>query len=180
MLSYVPILHAAVLAAAAIALLAAAWHDARSFRIPNIYCLIILLLFPAMALTAPEGVPINWTHNIAIFAIVLAAGMALNHFKLLGGGDAKLIAALSLWPGPSYILQLLFFIAIAGGLMVLCLAFLEVFQKMKSSKDSHQKQSTKEFAKTPMPYGIPIFIGGIVMLAHMAQTHEFLPVPVTG
>lgn len=179
MSSHLPILHAAILAAAAVALLAAAWHDVRSFRIPNVYCLILLLLFPAMALTAPDSAAMRWTSHLIVFAVVLALGMALNYFKLLGGGDAKLIAAISLWAGPSYILQLLFYVTLAGGLLATLLGLL-TFARSQRAKAGEDAQAMKKLAQTPIPYGIAICVGGMVMIAHLAQTHLFLPTPVTG
>lgn len=179
MSSYVAIAHAATLASAAVALLAAAYHDMRRFRIPNIYCLILLLLFPAMALTAPESSSVNWIGNLIVFAIMLAIGMLLYRFKVIGGGDAKMIAAVSLWAGPPYVLHLLFFTTLAGGLLALLLGLLTYWRCLQA-KNTDSRQSMKNLASTPIPYGIAIMIGGIVMLAHMAQTRLMTPSLATG
>ena len=52
-------------------------------------------------------------------AVGLAIGFGLFHFAKLGGGDAKLIAALGLLLGPVGILILLFVMAIFGGVLSL-------------------------------------------------------------
>lgn len=171
--------HAMTLAAAAIALLAAAYHDVRRFRIPNIYCLILLILFPAMALSMPEGASINWINHLVVFAVALAGGMLLYRFHIIGGGDAKMIAALGLWAGPPYILHALFFITLAGGLLAILLGLLTFWRGMRAD-NADSGQTMRKLAATPIPYGIAIMIGGIVMLAHMAQTRVLTPLLVTG
>ncbi|MER2519831.1 MAG: prepilin peptidase [Bdellovibrionales bacterium] len=170
MSSYISILHAAILAAAAVALLAAAYHDIRSFRIPNIYCLILLLLFPAMVLSAPHSMTPQWTGHLIVFAIVLALGFLLTATRLIGAGDAKLIASLSLWAGPAYALPMIFYITLAGGLLALSLGLLTWLRATRATPEG-PSQAMAKLAKTPIPYGIAIAIGGIVMIAHMAQTH---------
>ncbi|MGL1199326.1 hypothetical protein ACSTK3_23440, partial [Vibrio parahaemolyticus] len=54
-------LHIAILFAAAMLLLAAAYNDAHKYKIPNLVCAALLVLFPLAVLTAPRTV--EWDQN---------------------------------------------------------------------------------------------------------------------
>lgn len=75
-------------------LLLTIFSDLRRMRIPNSYSLIALASFAAFALFAP---PNDLTLRIVAAAIVFAVGFAGFSFRLLGGGDVKILAALMLF-----------------------------------------------------------------------------------
>ena len=52
---------------------------------------------------------------------MLCVGIAVWKLGWLGGGDVKLIAALSLWAGPSHLAGLLLAIALGGGVLALAI-----------------------------------------------------------
>src|ERR1700712_2347723 len=87
-----------LLAALAIALLVAAVTDLRRRQIDN-------WLNAAIALAAP----LFW----------LAMGLTLGAIGWMGGGDVKLLTALALWIQPYWFAQLIFVMAIAGGVLTL-------------------------------------------------------------
>ena len=111
---------ALVLAIAAIALFAAAAvTDACSRRIPNpvsIALALLGLLRIGAALVAGEGALTAGLDLAAALAVFALAALAFR-FRLLGGGDVKLLAAGTLWLGAAALGPYLMVTVLAGGLM---------------------------------------------------------------
>ena len=89
-------------------------HDLTTMKIPNwLSGLLILGFFPAALVL---GLPLSTTAvcvGVALGALVVGAGMfALNW---IGGGDAKLMAAASLWFGYSGVTPFVLYTALIGG-----------------------------------------------------------------
>lgn len=154
--------HNLVLILAGLIMVGAALSDAARFRIPNLACLGLLALFPAFVLTAPTNIP--WPQHLAVFALILGLGYVLFLKNLAGAGDIKLLAVIGLWAGPSFWGQFLFITAISGGLLSLGIGVLTLVRQ-KLSKDG----KGPELAKTPIPYGIAIAIGGLCTLALLSH-----------
>ena len=106
----------------ALALLAllglAAWLDFRRRQIPNVVVGAVVLLWLAALATGEAGTA--WP-NAAIAVAVLLAGIVIWRCGWLGGGDVKLIAALSLWAGPDHLASFLLAVALSGGLLALAI-----------------------------------------------------------
>lgn len=99
---------------------AGALSDITSMTIPNWISLVLLAVFPVAAVAvglSPGQIGLHFAFGLG----VLVLGMALFAMNILGGGDAKLVAAASLWlglgAGPIFILAT----AVAGGLFSLAL-----------------------------------------------------------
>ncbi len=160
-LSYI---HLAVLGLAAALLIAAALRDANTYRIPNVVSFALLALFPVYVLTSPQDVP--WGQHLFTFGLVLACGFVLFAKKYAGAGDIKLLAVMGLWAGPQFLAVFLFVTAVAGGLLGLAIAAL-TYRRNHLNGD----KKLKTLAKTPIPYGVAIAIGGLctlMMLSHPA------------
>jgi prepilin peptidase CpaA len=95
-------------------LLAAAISDIRFRRIPNLYVLGILILYPVFVVMSPVGV--EWKSGLICFGIFLAIGFFFSSRGYFGAGDAKLMAATSLWAGAPFLSQFLMLTALSGGL----------------------------------------------------------------
>lgn len=143
-------LNYALLGLLAIALLTAAFTDMRRRQIDN-------WLNAAIALTAPlywlaAGLA-PWP-DIAIqvgFALAVSAVLiGLWHFRLIGGGDIKLLGALALWIAPASYLTLLIVMALTGGLLTIGIAAFHVMARRKG--------------RPIIPYGIAIAVGGLWVL----------------
>ncbi len=139
-----------LLAALAIALLVAAITDIQRRQIDN-------WLNAAIALCAPlfwfaSGLPlvdIGWQLAIATGAFIVFAGMfALG---LMGGGDVKLLTALSLWIQPLWFAQLVLIMAIAGGVLTVIFGMWHI--------------AARRPGKPAIPYGIAISGAGLWTLA---------------
>ena len=133
--------------AALLVLLAAAWSDFRTVRIGNIWPLLLILLFAAYALTGGR-IDQPWMH-LAHFGVALAAGMLLFAMKWIGGGDAKLYAAIALWFPLSQGAWLLLATTLAG--LVLAVVYLLTRRLVPREQRKDRR----------IPYGVAIAAGAV-------------------
>lgn len=138
---------------------AAMISDLRSFRIPNRISFAVAALFPVYAFAGFADL------RSGLFAggIVFAIGLFLFARGLVGGGDVKLLTAVSFWAGTELILPMIMIVTLAGGLLSLAewlrtggfQAFLSrFFPKFDGafSLAGHREQVV-------VPYGVAIFAG---------------------
>jgi len=98
-------------------LMVATVYDLRTREIPDWISVAIAILAVAAASTGWLGIDLV---IVAIGGIVgLTMGYLLFRFAKLGGGDAKLIAALGMLVGPVGLFIVLFGTALAGGVLSL-------------------------------------------------------------
>jgi prepilin peptidase CpaA len=142
---------------------AAAYSDATRLKIPNLYAACIGATFvPAFvtaAIFAPEaGLFSSLSNHLIAGAIVLGITYMLFFFKLIGGGDSKLLSVYALWAGLSGLMPLLFIMSIAGGVLGVSTLLLKKYQPVKNPlKDSWIDKSQK--GGQDVPYGVAIFVG---------------------
>ncbi|MDO8379269.1 MAG: A24 family peptidase [Phenylobacterium sp.] len=100
---------------ALLALLAGSvFSDVTRRLIPNFVCLGVFLLGLVHAVLISTG---DWIYSLVGCGIVLLGGLALHQKKVLGGGDIKLITALSIWLMPIELARFVLSIMFAGGLV---------------------------------------------------------------
>lgn len=143
--------------------LAAARSDAHELRIPNALSAAILALFGVYAAVA-------LTPQAAAVALGLAASTLLLGFiayrrGLMGGGDAKLLAACMAWAGPAYALEFLAVTAIAGG--VIALALVSPLTARAAVAMQRNWPARAVGAKASMPYGVAIAAGALVVVVEL-------------
>ncbi len=153
MLSY---LFLAILPAA---LLIASVNDIIEMKIPNWISLMLILTFPFAAIYFQLSLG-EIAASVLLGLIVLAAGFTLFALNLLGGGDAKLIAAVAPWLGLSAFAQFAIWTVMAGGALAILLI---IFRKTPPYPVyAHAKWVMKlHNAKGKMPYGAAIAVGGL-------------------
>lgn len=95
-------------------------NDLLAFTISNRICLILIGGFWTAALLT--GLPCStlFNHLVAGTAVIFI-GFALFARGMVGGGDAKLAAAATLWLGFEHLLPFLFWTALLGGALALVL-----------------------------------------------------------
>lgn len=98
-------------------LIAAAVSDLRVRRIPNLVSGAIAVLWLAHVLVG-AGQPAPMVDLLYASGIFLLCFM-LWRFKIIGGGDVKLLSVLALWAGGPFVLPFLALTALAGGLLSL-------------------------------------------------------------
>lgn len=97
-----------------------ALSDITTMTIPNWVSLALLGLFFPVALAA--GLPFSTVAmNVGIGVAALVIGMVMFALRWVGGGDAKMMAAASLWLGLEGMPQFLLCTGIAGGLFAVLL-----------------------------------------------------------
>lgn len=152
----------ALLAAFPLLVIIAALKDLTSFIIPNWISIALVAAFYPAALAA--GVP--W-EVIGICTVVgvgaLVASMAMFAFNLIGGGDAKLLAAVTLWLGWPALLPFLLATALAGGVLALILLRLRS-AAMRPLMELGPPWVSRLATSPDAPYGIAITIGGLITL----------------
>ncbi|MFN4295292.1 MAG: prepilin peptidase [Brevundimonas sp.] len=93
-------------------------RDLATMTIPNWMSLILIAAFIPAALLAGLGWQALLVHlGIGVAALII--GIGLFALRVIGGGDAKLMAALSLWMGPEAVLMFVLWTAMIGGLFSL-------------------------------------------------------------
>lgn len=144
------------------AALYAAFSDLQQYRIPNWTSALAALSFVLYAVAAGmDSSTFAW--HAGVGAIVLAVGFALFAFGTFGGGDAKLLSAVSLWAGPRHELIVLFVIALAGGILALAVLIFRRFpisQRLTAWKQMHSEERG-------IPYGVAIAVGAVALLFRM-------------
>ncbi len=156
-----------------VALFVCAANDLKHRIIPNRWVLLIAASGLALTLALrPEQV---WISLLAAAMILVGLGV-LAHFDLIGGGDVKLISALTLLVPPAQIGALLILIALAGGVLG-CLYFAARYRLQSAASPQvdraggsrpasrPQRLAARERARIaagePMPYALAVF-GGLI------------------
>lgn len=155
------IAHILILALAGL-MLAAAWHDAARFIIPNWISGVLVLAWIPAAFTLDYGWPGAGLALLTGFA-VLAAGMALWAPGWLGGGDVKLLAAGALWFGWPDVVSFLVWSMLAGGVLALVLVLARKIAPAIPMM-AGRLHGTALAAGAPAPYGIAIAAGALITL----------------
>jgi len=142
------------------ALLIAAINDLMEFKIPNWASGVMFLSY--FAASALLGAPISQLLEGVFLALaVLAVGFTLFATKIIGAGDAKLLAAAAPWIGLSALLSFVLNVAIAGAFFAIVLMLfrqvplLPVYARAPWLIRLHERPRD-------IPYGVAIAIGGML------------------
>ena len=149
-------------------LVTAAATDVARYIIPNWVVLALTALFvPYVILTDISAAPFP---ALAVGSVVLVVCFVLFCIGAMGGGDAKLLAALGLWCGPPDIVPAIFVVALTGGCMALAvLVFLTIrnkaFMVKKGAEDDEDGENSLNCrsVRRPLPYGVAIAFGGVYL-----------------
>lgn len=143
-------------------MLAAAWHDAARFIIPNWISGVLVLIWIPAVFALGYGWPGAGLALLTGFA-VLAAGMALWAPGWLGGGDVKLLAAGALWFGWPDVVSFLVWSMLAGGVLALVLVLARRIAPAIPQM-AGRLTGTALAPGAPAPYGIAIAAGALITL----------------
>lgn len=108
-------------------LLFASYVDVTSLRIPNEVCLAAAMLFVAFALAAGVSPHEFLMHLLAGFTVLILGFLLFTAGVRIGGGDAKLLAALSLWLGFVGLPPFLLLMSLTGGALAIAILTLRRF-----------------------------------------------------
>lgn len=149
-----------VLAFAGLVLFAAG-SDIASMLIPNWVSIALAALFPLAALAAG----MSWAEiglHVGVGVLVFIAGFILFSIGVLGGGDVKVIAAVSLWTGAAALSPFAFWTTAAGGVLGLVVL---MTRKRLAPADGRPEFLNRLLTPTKgIPYAVAIAVGAIVSL----------------
>jgi prepilin peptidase CpaA len=149
-----------------VAMAFAAANDLFTMKIPNRISLALIGGFVAIAVMTRMPLESIGIH-VAIALGVLAATFVLFWMNMLGGGDAKLMAAGALWMGPDHIIEFLAYVTAFGG--VLAVAML-AYRSFLPANAFPLPGWARRLHKTGegIPYGIAIAAGGLLLFPETA------------
>lgn len=133
-------------------LVAVAYCDLRFMRIPNVLSVLILAIFVTASLIDP---PDDLLARIAVAAAVFGLGFTGFCFRMLGGGDVKVLSALMLFV-PLHSLGLFAYIFSAA--MLVGIAAILTLRRLPLAADHRWKSIS---GSTRFPMGVSIALAGI-------------------
>jgi prepilin peptidase CpaA len=150
----------------------AALTDLTSFTIPNRISALLLLGFLPAALVM--GRPWNEIGiDAAVFFATLLAGMAMFAAGWIGGGDAKLLAAASLWLGMAAMPVFLIVTALAGGALAVLLMNVRSSWIQPYLGGAPNWLARLATPGADVPYGVAIASGALAAFPQCALVHAF-------
>jgi len=137
----------------------AAYFDARQYRIPNGINLIVAALYPVHVLASES--PVDWQGAAITAAVVFAIGVVVFVFRIMGGGDVKLLAGVALWAGPTDVLPFLMITAVTGGLLALVMIMASTRFGLAMAFDAVGGHALRDMMLNKvLPYAVAIAAGG--------------------
>ena len=149
-----------------VAMAIAASSDLFTMRISNKLVLLLTVAFFIVAIAI--NLPLQqFAMHVLCALIVLAVAFGLFALRLIGGGDAKLAAATTLWLGFGMTLPYLAYAALFGGVLTILILVVRgiplspVLARMGWIARLHNKRSG-------IPYGIALAVAGIAVYSNTA------------
>ena len=155
----------------------------RERRIPNRLTGGLAALYPVYVLVSP--VPVAWPAALGLAVVVFVIGLGLFARELIGGGDVKLIAALSLWAGPEQFVWFMLVTTLTGGALSLISLW---YRRWGGLIEAHLAalglataarrapgpagcaiRISRPHRSTTLPYGVAIAAGGIAIIIELAK-----------
>ena len=136
--------------------------DVRQLIIPNGTCILIAVMFlPTALLAGMEVSSMAW--HYAVGAGFLAVGIALFSRNLIGGGDAKLLAAAGVWIGPGDLWAYLGLVAVLGGVLAAVILIAQKNRGRLPFLNAIPWLRNGEARTQPTPYGIAIGLAAVYL-----------------
>ena len=146
-------------------MIAAAYHDATTMKIPNWISLALIAGFFLVQPFIFQGWEILGTHLI-VGGVFFLAGFAMFAFGWFGGGDAKLMAATALWWQWSDVTMYISYTTLSGAVLALILLFGRKFFPVNIATSPFVYKMFKE--EKNMPYGLALAAGAFFTLPQSA------------
>lgn len=134
--------------------------DVLSRRIPNVLALLIAASFLGAAVAAGMSLT-DLARHFAAGLVLLVGGYLLFSFRLLGGGDAKFLAAAGLWFGFEALPMFLTMTVLAGGVLSLAVMAWSMVSLHHEMEGSSLHRLLK-VVRPSVPYGYAIAAGAIM------------------
>lgn len=149
-----------------LAMAVAASTDLLTMRISN--KLVLLLVAGFLVLALAVNLPLQQVAmHVACAVVVLVAAFALFALGWIGGGDAKLAAATTLWLGFGLTLPYLVYAALVGGVLTLVILILRRMP-LTPFIARHAWLERLHNSKSGIPYGIALAAAGLMTYSNTA------------
>lgn len=136
----------------------AASTDVKRLEIDNWVSVAIAALFVVYGVMEPG---VNWVAHVVVMLVMFVMGFVLNRTGVMGGGDVKLLTALSLWAGLSGLPTMLMVTSLAGA--VVALATLSMRHITFTAPTGYAWIDGARDGKPHVAYGIAIAVGAAFM-----------------
>ncbi|MEL6299195.1 MAG: prepilin peptidase [Pseudomonadota bacterium] len=144
----------------------AGFTDMVTMTIPNKLTMFLLAAFLVAAVAVRMPLE-QFAVHMAVGGVMLIVMMTLFAFNLLGGGDAKLIVAASLWIGFEHLTMFMFYVALLGGVLSLGILFYRSI--MPPTWLARQDWALRLHGQgSGVPYGLAIGGAGLLMFPSTA------------
>ena len=152
-------------AASLIAMLVAAWVDVLRRIIPNETVVVIAVSGLLTRLLIPQEASVWFSIGVALAALVFLG--QLSRLGLMGGGDAKLIAAATLTVPLDGVLPMLLYVAIAGGAVALFYLARDLMLGRQPALQAGKTVALAWLRRPSVPYAVSVLLG--VLSLHVGQ-----------
>lgn len=154
-------IEAAVLLFFPILVVFAAWSDLLTMTISNRVSMALVAGFFPLAYLA-GATPETMLLHLSCGAVVLAISFVLFCLHQMGGGDAKLTAAIAVWFGWGHVLEFALIFSVLGGFLTLGLLFVRTIP-LPPALMRHEWIARLHDRETGIPYGIALAIAGLLI-----------------
>lgn len=144
-----------------ILLLAAAYSDVITMRIPNAISVALVLCFLLDALVTGASIERTLLHLMS-GALMLAAGFGLFASGLVGGGDVKLASGIATWVGISGSLDFMLTTAVFGGVLTIVLLIFRSI-RLPVAAQGWGWLARLHHKGTGVPYGVALAAAGLIL-----------------
>lgn len=138
--------------------------DALTYKIPNRISIGIAALYPAWVMASWPRVDQPWVPVLLAVAVLFVGFIAFDR-GYVGGGDGKMLAAISLWSGTELFIPMLFVTTVAGGVIGIAVILAEALRRRAAGGHGGEVNGKffRSIVKSKMPYGTAIAVGGGVV-----------------
>jgi prepilin peptidase CpaA len=155
-------------------LIYAACSDVATLTIPNWLSIAMVALFAPLALLT--HVPLASIGIHYLFAVgVLIVGFFMFQANVLGGGDAKLMAAAAVWTGFAGFASFFIGTALAGGVLALIVLSARKWSPLLAGFPPFVTRLLTP--ESGLPYGVAIMAGGLLALPTLPFAANALTLP---
>jgi len=174
-----------IFAAVTLSLAVASLIDLRSQRIPNaltLPCALAALAYHLL-IQGPHGL---W-FSLAGLGVGLGLMLAPFLFRVMGGGDVKLLAAVGAWVGPQIVLVAFLLTSLAGGVYALAVlarradALRGVFARLRpalyatcATGEFHYQSAPAASGLPKLCYGLAIAFGSVAAMTRAVLSSGWL------
>lgn len=144
--------------------------DIFTMTIPNRVPLALIAGFACLAPFAGLSLEAIAIH-VAVGVAMLVVGIGMFAAGWMGGGDAKLLAAVAMWMGLEHVYEYALLSAVCGGIVTLFVLFLRNFP-LPDGVAAQKWVSRLHDAGKGVPYGVALAAGGLFVYPNIGWIQQ--------